>query len=979
MYPRRNRSAQRNNNQQPDRDLSLDIEAENIQNEAGNDGALITNIVAGVSNEANIAALGDDSMAYYSNNDLNRLDAGKDHNRRHENKDVLSHYFEDDLNRLDPPKASKKSRSKKEAPDGQKAEKVLDLLEPLIKEEPDDLIKNEDDLLPSGADEKSHGARKKSNRPKAVKHQKPGKDLAGIEEFTDLIGEDDIAHVDEDMIPAKGLNFEAQSLPARNNKPGTMRRFFSRLAYYGGKSFGTLFGFIGKLIALPYTAVRYIQLASRRSKNKKQAQERDRNVIPGWDDRKYEETVQNDKELDIDFRQVPAVWSYPTAEKAVDSTGKPRPPLISVYVKQPDEERDQTQDAQGNTGHTGIGIEYSRYSKTSGEWERYNLRYGFYPAGGLNTVSTQAVLGYNKALIPGQLLNEKGNSYNISRSYPATPKQVNAVMHASVPYADKGYNNYTRNCTSFAKAMLLNVAHIPGGEEIFARDEIQLNTSTNAKMFGASMAALHFETGTESDLNKLITGDDIGYANFGNKRMSADEYKNYKKSLSFWKRRPAKADSPNAVAQNIRRLQGKDTGVISKWINKDRKNIDFVDIRDRLRAYGMQLKDILEGLAPDSTNKNSAPEELSRIIATLDDLGKPIAKITAKNQAENFSRAELREMRSGLSESIGNLNTLLYQYYKNNKRIHYQIINLTHFMNDAIIGLDDAYDTVSDQEDLGGGDLGTLRQELTRYSYKISSGGKEAYMTPSLYEAYLQIYKTPREAIKNHARYVELKDKQAEGGKLSAEETKEFAKLNRIRTLAGDFDRSHRYMLEKEIYSQQDIDYAFDLETKERNDAQGSQIFEEKLYASDIYKSLFFEKVFGGLKQRFTQVAQERVPKSGSELSGWLNEDMTKCVKSKHDEMLKITRGLVKGTKYPTENTLFSDLWVLIQSHWLNRLFRADGEEKQYELLKKAWSNMSFYGTLGEELRQIVQQVISEQPKEKEEEEAEDVESEDSD
>ncbi len=39
MYPRRNRSAQRGNNRQPDKDLSADIEAENIQNEAGNEGA----------------------------------------------------------------------------------------------------------------------------------------------------------------------------------------------------------------------------------------------------------------------------------------------------------------------------------------------------------------------------------------------------------------------------------------------------------------------------------------------------------------------------------------------------------------------------------------------------------------------------------------------------------------------------------------------------------------------------------------------------------------------------------------------------------------------------------------------------------------------------------------------------------------------------------------------------------------------------
>ena len=964
MYPRRNRSAQRGNNQQPDKDLSDDIEAENIMNESGNEGALIANIVAGVSNEANIAALGGDPMSHYSGNDLNRLDSGKKTKRPQANKGDLSHYYEDDLNRLDSRKTSKKGKREKEAPGEQKEEQVLNIIEPLIKEDDDGLIRNDEDLLPGlGADNDSIKSQKRSNAPKKGNNQKPGKDLAGIEEFTNLIGEDDIAHADEDMIPAKGLNFEAQTLPARNNKPGKMRRFFSRMAYYGGKTFGSLLGLVGKLVGLPYTVVRYIQRTSRRSKNKKLAQERDRNVIPGWDGKNFEETVQNDKELGIDFRRVPAVWSYPTAEKATDGTGKPRPPLLSVYVNQPDESQDRTQDARGNTGHTGIGVEFSRYSKTSGEWERYNLRYGFYPAGGLNTTSTQAMLGYNKAVIPGQLLNEKGNSYNISRSYPATPKQVNAVLNASVPYADKGYNNYTRNCTSFAKAMLLNVAHIPGGEDIFARDEIQLNTSTNAKMFGASMASLHFETGVESDLNKLITGEDVNYSNFGNKRMSAEEYKNYKKSLSFWKRRPAKADSPNAVAQNIRRLQGKDTGVISKWINKDRKNIDFVDLRDRLRAYGMQLKNILEEIAPESTNKNSAPEELSRIIATLDDLGAPIAKITDKNKAENFSRAELREMRSGLTEYIGNLNKLLFGYYKNDKRIHYQIINLTHFMNDAIVGLDDAYDTVSDQQDLGGGDLGTLRQEMTKYGYMITSGDKKAGMTPSLYEAYLQIFKTPREAVKQYARFMELRDKPSKGEELTDAEKKEFGKLNRIRTLAGDFDRSHRYMLEKDSYSQQDIDYAFDLQKKEKDGAQSPQMSENHLFASNIYQSLFFEKIFGGMKERFLQASQENDQKSGSELRRWLDTDMANCVKQKRDEMTKIVRAVIKDIKYPNEENVLSEVWILILSRWINRLFNTQEEEKERDQLRNTFQKMSYYGTLGEALAPIIRQVISEQPK----------------
>ena len=108
MYPRRNRSEQRDNNQKPDNDLSLDIEAENLQNGAGNEAALLANIVAGVSNERNIAAMGDDPMAHYSDNDLNRLDAGNAHERLHADKDGLSHYYDDDLNRLSSSKSSKK-------------------------------------------------------------------------------------------------------------------------------------------------------------------------------------------------------------------------------------------------------------------------------------------------------------------------------------------------------------------------------------------------------------------------------------------------------------------------------------------------------------------------------------------------------------------------------------------------------------------------------------------------------------------------------------------------------------------------------------------------------------------------------------------------------------------------------------------------------------------------------------------------------
>ena len=171
MYPRRNRSVQRGNNQQPDKDLTDDIEAENIMNESGNEGALIANIVVGVSNEANIAALGGDPMSHYSGNDLNRLDSGKKTKRPQAKKGGLSHYYEDDLNRLDSQKSSKKEIREKGAPGGQKEEQVLNIIEPLIKEDDDGLIRNDEDLLPGlGADNNSIKSQKKSNAPKKGKN-----------------------------------------------------------------------------------------------------------------------------------------------------------------------------------------------------------------------------------------------------------------------------------------------------------------------------------------------------------------------------------------------------------------------------------------------------------------------------------------------------------------------------------------------------------------------------------------------------------------------------------------------------------------------------------------------------------------------------------------------------------------------------------------------------------------------------------------
>ena len=124
----------------------------------------------------------------------------------------------------------------------------------------------------------------------------------------------------------------------------------------------------------------------------------------------------------------------------------------------------------------------------------------------------------------------------------------------------------------------------------------------------------------------------------------------------------------------------------------------------------------------------------------------------------------------------------------------------------------------------------------------------------------------------------------------------------------------------------------------------------------------------GGLKERFSELLQDG-EKDKRQLGRLLDADLAGCVKNKKDEMTRIARGFIKGTKYPMADTFLSDLWYLIKSHWIDRLFTGNGEEKQHEKLQDAWKKISYYGELGEALRPIVRQVLSELPKEKDEDE----------
>ena len=253
--------------------------------------------------------------------------------------------------------------------------------------------------------------------------------------------------------------------------------------------------------------------------------------------------------MDIDFRRVPEIWSYLTADKAEKAPNKPRDPVLSVYISQPDS-GDYTQlNDNDETGHSGIGIEFSRFSQISQRWEGYNLRYGFFTQGGMPAFHTDAITGYHQATHPGQLMDERNFEYDVSRSYTVSNRQVNDVLKASKTYADKGYNNYTRNCTTFVREMVVDHAKIHGAAPLFKPDTIEFNAKTDRRMFGASLIESKSKTSFEAAMNKLTHGNDCNYQGFGNKRATKEDYDRYKDSLSYFRSAPDKADLPSVDAE----------------------------------------------------------------------------------------------------------------------------------------------------------------------------------------------------------------------------------------------------------------------------------------------------------------------------------------------------------------------------------------------------------------------------------------------
>ena len=337
---------------------------------------------------------------------------------------------------------------------------------------------------------------------------------------------------------------------------------------------------------------------------------------------------------------------------------------------------------------------------------------------------------------------------------------------------------------------------------------------------------------------------------------------------------------------------------------------------------------------------DALPAEVFNTLALLSSMGSSLSLIekkvddyakennVPKNGLDIFKAVPaetVRESRQEISNNITLVSRTLTKYYKNDARLHKPLMNFLSVLHFCVEYLDKIYRAINNKKELNG-ELGNIRDEVNSEKYMVKVGDKKARFTPGHYESYIQIYKSPAAAVDAYSKYLQLQARLDRNEKLSGRDKDEYEKLKKIEDLAKQFDNAHNYMLEKDNYKQQDIDYVFQLRMNEKKGGVESAMREDFKSSSGIYMSLIMEKIFGGMKNRFMKEGadggiSEADAGNTDKFTLWIDNEMDRSLSRKEDEMEMVIRGIKRAPAKPNEQKLESELFDVIQQTWLNRIF----------------------------------------------------------
>ncbi len=698
---------------------------------------------------------------------------------------------------------------------------------------------------------------------------------------------DGLKQADAAIREVNGWNFTPQ-IPQRS-RPGLWRRFWT--------SFSTGFAKTAKaitnIVTAPVIAIRYTYAMKKLLKAADVMQERkNRDLIPGWGEGDTYERKLNDKgeengwDMLSDFRRVPVVWSYMTAEEAADKDGSPLPPEVSVFISQPREGSSRSFDGT-NMGHAMIGIHYSRKNRSTNRIDRYRIQYGFYPAGGTTGVAMSELLANHNAVFPGMLKNDRNHNYTISRRYKATEEQVGKILLASEQYSSKGYGYYKRNCTTFVRDMVEKEAGLDTGGQIFEQEKVRYNFLYNFLRAGAGFFGSYFTASAMSQLADMSNSNDNSYQGFGNKRVNLEDIKNY------WDSRDEKlADKttyiPGVTGENLRRVSGntdiggdlgsyKYAGTMGEEA-KDAK-VNFAKLVENVTTEGKKMTEAMRSILPEGqeipaelqsflTGLNylnsrmqlyslqmDVEDAIQTVVAAAQQNGKEVAVNEYTVPYNGLDLSKLRFVRQQLQNDSRAVNDIYSRYFKGDLRINKQIMNYLSILQIGMNYIDTIY-VGSEAGNMVFDKFELTRDQMYQNRVEIYAGGLTAKMSPSLYEGYLQIFKTPEEAVKKYLEYLEIDSKNRSD--MNSAEERRLDQALRFHQLAVDFSNSHNYMLEKESYGKQEIEHIFRLASMEKQG--GATVGIESDYtssASRIYKTRLYEMLFGDIQSTWDKSEAE--------------------------------------------------------------------------------------------------------------------------
>nr|MCR5161275.1 hypothetical protein [Lachnospiraceae bacterium] len=546
---------------------------------------------------------------------------------------------------------------------------------------------------------------------------------------------------------------------------------------------------------------------------------------------------------------------------------------------------------------------------------------------------------------------------------PATNAQVNAIVKASETYADKGYNVFERNCTTFVNEMIRDHAHLNTGGKIFEKEEMRFDAKSNVMRGGLSWATPFMDVYTLNKMTNNAGKVDDSYAGYGNMKVTKDEIQQYKKSRNYFN--PVKKGyTPAVTAENLRRIPGNNNSILGSFyyyggLNVEEpegkghanasnlKDVTYQEVENQLMTTGNDLQAAILQLLPEEMQyqaNEERPQDIQNfleasafaceaygdLIMTSNTRKNKLGEKAASEDVEDYvSFDEIKNAYTRLQKYQADISRGFSQTFQGDTRLESKVMNMLSIISIAFQQINGFYQAKYRKTERQSADLGDIRTEMKRL-FKLKSGDDSIDISPTRYEAYLAIYKSPAAVIEAYARLKELKKAQQDET-ITDDEQKELDRLVDIDGTADEFVTSHDYLLQKDNYTQQDLDYIFKLKAREKRGLEGKNLntFNKGDSAAGIYQALVMDKIFGGIKAAYLRdydKQQLNVPKS---LEVWLSNYIVEKSWNHAKELEMVIRAIRRVSPRHTKKTLYNYMSTMVSQMYLGKVFPYGSEDNK--------------------------------------------------